>query len=163
MDYEPVAWHDFFVATVGASASLTGLLFVAVSINLAAIVKSKVLPLRALETLSLLMTLVLLSIFVLVPGQGRVALGAELLGLGLVVGGILLVARLHLEHPAEDPWHWKAGPLVVILLGNLPTVAAGISLLANGGGGLYWLVASIILGLLGAVSNAWVLLIEIQR
>jgi modulator of FtsH protease len=60
------------VTTAGASASLTGLLFVAVSINLPAIVKSKVLPLRALETLSLLMTLVLLSIFVLAPGQGRV-------------------------------------------------------------------------------------------
>jgi hypothetical protein len=163
MNYDPEAWHDLFEATVGAAASLTGLLFVAVSINLAAIVKSKVLPQRALETLCLLMTLLLLSIFVLVPGQGRDALGAELLGLGLVVIVVLLAARLRIKHPAEDPWHWKVLPVVFILLGTLPTIAAGISLLANGGGGISWLVASIVLGLLAAVANAWVLLIEIHR
>jgi hypothetical protein len=44
-----------------------------------------------------------------------------------------------------------------LLLGNVPTVAAGMRPLANGGGGLDWLGGPIILGLLGAVSNAWVL------
>jgi hypothetical protein len=34
----------------------------------------------------------------------------------------------------------------VILAGTLPTVAAGISVLVRGGGGLYWLVAALILG-----------------
>ncbi|HVS99677.1 MAG TPA: hypothetical protein VHE08_04100 [Solirubrobacterales bacterium] len=32
--YDPVEWHDLFVAAAGASAALLGLLFVAVSINL---------------------------------------------------------------------------------------------------------------------------------
>jgi hypothetical protein len=31
------------------------------------------------------------------------------------------------------------------------------------GGGLYWLVPSALLGIVGAVINAWVLLIEILR
>jgi hypothetical protein len=42
-------------------------------------------------------------------------------------------------------------------------IVAGISLLAAAGGGLYWLVAEIVLGLTGAMLNAWILLVEIQR
>jgi hypothetical protein len=33
----------------------------------------------------------------------------------------------------------------------------------RGGGGLYWLVAALILGFVGAVFNAWILLVEIHR
>jgi hypothetical protein len=45
----------------------------------------------------------------------------------------------------------------------LPFVAAGASLLLQGGGGLYWLVPALVLALLNAVGSAWVLLIEILR
>ncbi len=40
-------------------------------------------------------------------------------------------------------------------------IAAGISLLAGGGGGLYWLVPAVLIGILSGLLNAWVLLIEI--
>ena len=40
---------------------------------------------------------------------------------------------------------------------------AGISLAAHWGGGLSWLVPATILGIAGAVYNAWVLLVEIVR
>ncbi len=42
-------------------------------------------------------------------------------------------------------------------------IVAGISLLAGAGGGPYWLVAAVVLGIAGALFNAWILLIEIQR
>jgi len=37
--YSTAAWANFFVAEVGASAALVGLLFVAVSINLTKIIE----------------------------------------------------------------------------------------------------------------------------
>jgi hypothetical protein len=45
--FDPSAWHDFFVGSMGASAALTGLLFVAISINLEQILKFPNLPGRA--------------------------------------------------------------------------------------------------------------------
>jgi hypothetical protein len=38
-----------------------------------------------------------------------------------------------------------------------------ISLIAHWGGGLYWLAPTALLGIVGAVYNAWVLLVEIVR
>jgi len=42
-------------------------------------------------------------------------------------------------------------------------VAGAIRLFVSAGGGLYWFVPAVILGFIGSVANAWVLLIEILR
>ena len=39
--YQPEQWHDMFVAMAGAVAALTGLIFVAVSINLERVLKGQ--------------------------------------------------------------------------------------------------------------------------
>jgi hypothetical protein len=46
---------------------------------------------------------------------------------------------------------------------TLPIVAAGVGMLGWGEGGLYWLVVSVVLSILVAVLDAWVLLVEIHR
>jgi hypothetical protein len=51
----------------------------------------------------------------------------------------------------------------LIVGASLPMVIAGVTLMAGGGGGLYWLLPEVLLALLGAVTNAWVLLVEIHR
>jgi hypothetical protein len=48
-------------------------------------------------------------------------------------------------------------------LATVPCTLAGLSLTAHWGGGLYWLVPTALLGIAGAVYNAWVLLVEIVR
>ncbi len=161
--YQPGSWHDLFVASAGAAAALTGLIFVAVSINLAQILADSRLPTRAAETLVVLLGLLFVSVFVLVPGQARTVLGSEIGVLGLVMAVILLPRRRKVPREAGEPLTWTLVPLLVILGSTIPMIAAGISVLAGAGGGLYWLVPELILGFTGAILNAWILLVEIQR
>src|ERR1700677_4984867 len=89
MNGAPTAgWENFFVAEVGAAAALTGLLFVAVSINLARILAVPHLPDRAGETLVVLGGVLAAATFGLVPDQGHVALGCEIGATGLFVWGV---------------------------------------------------------------------------
>jgi len=156
-------WHDMFVAIAGAAAALTGLLFVAVSINLTRILEFEILPTRAVETLSIMIGLLLLSVIMLVPGQGSTLLGAEILVLGVVLTAVLLPKRLRIPRNKAEPLTWTITPILIVTAGTLPMVIAGISVLAGGGGGLYWLVPEVILGFVGAILNAWILLVEINR
>lgn len=72
-------WHDFFLAAAGAAAVLAGLVFVGVSINLEMIMSDPAYGLagRALEALVLLVAVLVVTLLLLVPSQGRVLAGAE--------------------------------------------------------------------------------------
>ena len=52
---------------------------------------------------------------------------------------------------------------MIVAATGVPLAAAGLSLVAGAGGGLYWTVPALVAGFAGAVVNAWVLLIEILR
>jgi hypothetical protein len=159
--YDPSEWSDLFVASGGASAALAGLVFVAVSINIERILQFAGLPERALQTVLLLLSVVLVSIIGLIPGQGNTALGGELLGEGLLFGVVIaLLAKRSLRHVSESrAWILRA----MLALGTLPLIVGGASLIAEAGGGLYWTVGGILGAIAGAVANAWVLLVEILR
>lgn len=162
--YDPAEWHDLFVAIAGATAALAGLLFIAISINLGEIVRSKVLPLRAVDSLGVMVVALLVSIFILTPGQSRTALGLELLVTGLLACVVLLRPWLaRIGAPKENPQEQRVLPVISVACSLVPIAIAGLTLLLEAGGGLYWLVPSLIVGFLVAVSSAWVLLLEIHR
>jgi hypothetical protein len=162
-------WHDFFLAQAGAAGVLTGLVFVGVSINLQKIVSDPRSGLagRAAEALILLVAVLVASVLVLVPAQGADVLGAEVLVVGLATW--VWIAAIQLPRMLE--WTTMRADLRVsfvlrVVLGQVTTLAlviAGVTLLWVGPGGLYWLVASTVIAILGALSDAWVLLVEINR
>ncbi len=161
--YDHEAWTDFAVGVVGATAALTGLLFVAVSINLERILKFPRLPARAGSTLSLLVALLIAGTLLLTPDQSRVALGLELAALGALLVGLGLVVGRAERASGPAPLHWKLIPFVVALLPAVLLLTAGVSLTLGAGGGLYWLTAAFVAGFAGTTLNAWVLLVEIHR
>jgi hypothetical protein len=162
--YAPEEWKDLFVAVAGASAALAGLLFVAVSINVERIIKYEGLPERGLEALTMLLVPLVVSIAGLLPGQNHVALGLELLGItAALVAMLLRLPIAQLPEGIETPSGYVLGRRLVRLSG---TVLLGIGALAElfaVAGGLYWIAAAIVALILGAVVNAWVLLVEILR
>lgn len=160
--YDVDAWHDLFVMTGGAAAALAGLIFVAVSLNHEAILEIAALPALAARTLSILIGLVLLSLVCLAPGQSRVALGIEVFGIGSALAAIVLTTTLRNLGGAHQA-RWRISLLTLAITGSSPAVVAGVSLIAGAGGGLYWLLAQCITGIVVAVYYGWILLIEIRR
>ena len=160
--YSSQDWSDLFVASAGASAALTGLLFVAVSVNIERILEFSGLPERALQTLLLLLSVVAISLIGLVPGQTATALGVELLVLS--VGFCTAICWLLNRTMSGAREYERAGlHLAYTVPGALAPVVGAVSLLAGAGGGLYWIAAGIIGAILGASVNAWVLMVEILR
>jgi hypothetical protein len=162
--YSTAEWESLFLAEAGASAALAGMLFVALSINLERILKGAGLPGRAGEAIVLLLSVLVVSTWVLVPGQSPRVLGVELLGSGLLAWLILLVIHVRAVRGHVGPSRaLLSGRIILAQVAVLPLLGGGVSLLLRTGGGLYWLVPGILLCLVMAVLDAWVLLIEILR
>jgi hypothetical protein len=162
-------WHDFFLAAAGAAAILAGLVFVSVSINLSMIISNPTSGWtgRALEALVLFIAVLIVTCLLLVPAQGTVVAGAEVLAVGVADwAAIVAIQLLHLRNwqSLEANLRWQFVRRVVLgQVATLPFVVAGVAVLSWGVGGLYWLVAGVIFSFLAAVAGAWVLLVEIHR
>ncbi len=157
-------WGNFFVAEVGASAALAGLVAVAISINIARILAYPHLPARAAETLALLTSIFVLASLGLLPGESERLFGAEAI--------VVALASLSFAARAQTmSWGFKSGAslprrvarsaVTAVVHGAL--IVGGVILIAGATGGLYWVAAGVIAALASGVWNAWVLLVEILR
>jgi hypothetical protein len=162
--YTPAQWSSFFSAQVGASAALTGLLFVAISINLAKIVAFPHLTPRAAKAVVTLTGILLAASLCLVPGQPKKLLASELNLLGVLVWIMITVTQR--AHSRGNPYINRRQKWLYAVLAQMsvvPVVVCGVSLLYSRGGGLYWLAAAVFVSFVSALLDAWVLLIEVQR
>jgi hypothetical protein len=161
-------WSDFFAAAAGASAALSGLIFVAVSINMRAIFDeekkagSSYLTGRALESLVALLIVLGISLVGLDPSIGRAVFAACLIACALgTAASPIRAIRAYLPSRVKP----VAFNLRLFLASLLCAVYAtgGATLIAQAGGGLHWLPFAFVLAVSIAASNAWILLVEILR
>src|SRR5258706_11373782 len=110
---------------------------------------------RAREALIALTVLLTVAIFVLIPEQGRVALGVELLVVSIIVWGVSLRLQLRTLHalPARRRRSW-IGRLI-----GLDTAIAGITLAGAGLvtgrlGGFLWLLPTVLICPIWATDKA---------
>jgi hypothetical protein len=161
--YDPGSWSTFFALTGTVAATLTGLFFVAFSLRVRDLQLSAVIRTRAAYLLALLVVIVIYSAFVLMPGQSRAAVAAEILltsvaGLAYLCGWCLpRLVRLAV-FPVDLVVRWIAG-VTGLLLGT----GAGISLLTGNGGGLYFLAFGALLLIANEVASAWSLIVGIGK
>ena len=156
------AWSDFAVAAAGAAAALAGLLFVALSINITAVLSSPHTTARAGSALVLLASPVFLALTLLVPWGSLTTLGVVLLVLALLatVGLAVMLPRPIPQVPVAAWVVFTVVPPAVLCAG---TILAAVGVLVGGLGGLIWLAPAIGFALFGGLVGAWVLLVEILR
>jgi hypothetical protein len=157
----PADWQDFAEMTGGASAALTGLLFVAVSLNASRIAGHQGLRASAVQTLVLFMAPLVMAAVLLAPGQADWVLGAELSAIGLITSWILLGIRRVKRSLTDDENNLIAifnrrGPNVMVML---LFVASGITLACGQPNGLYLLLPASLVALASGVLNAWYFLL----
>ena len=161
--YDAGAWHDFFVTAGTGAAALTGLLFVALSIQLDRILGHPEHRFRARGNFFGLTLVMVMALVVLMP-----TLNSRWLGVGLILPNVTAAV--------VNAWHLRgvlpvllSGPIafplrvglsyVLILMG----VFGGISVMVGVGGGLVWPAIESIGMLLIALLGAWSLLVGVAQ
>ena len=157
-------WNDFYVATAGAAAALTGLIFVGISINLKRILAYPALVTRASFSLILLMSILIFSLLLLIPKEDHAFLAYILALTGAAVWIAVMQSDIRIYRKMEKQYkkHFVLS-LILDQISTLPYLIGGISLLYPGEAGYYWFAAAFIFSYMKAVWDAWVLLIEILR
>ncbi|HUA08497.1 MAG TPA: hypothetical protein VMA98_04425 [Candidatus Acidoferrales bacterium] len=149
-------WNVVAQIAAGASATLLGLLFVAVQLNREWIVKQAALRGRTIQTLLIFMLPLIASVVLAIPHQSVRVLGGELVVIDCLYGtGLVVVSRMNKAITPLDRLR-NIGPPG--LLTTLVTLISGATLVCGQSSGLYWLVAAIVLALIGGVGDAWMLL-----
>ena len=160
MGYMASMWLGFGGALAAVAGALTGLLFVALSVKGDVLSGSRSLSSRAAQTLVLFMTSVLIAV-VLVAPQPRAALGAELLAVAAASGVILFVLDRRAGHASDRGVaryieRFSPNTITAVLV-----AVAGLTLLLQAGGGLYWLIPAAVASLVGGVVNACLFLVRL--
>jgi hypothetical protein len=156
-------WHDFYMMAGTAAASLLGLLFVGISLNLDAIrrAENESLNVLAAQTLGNFVYVLLFAIILLIPGQDPTGIGLPLFVMG--VFGLWNSGR-HLRTAVRN--RRESGPAYIFWHHVLPTsafvvlISVSIQVWQGDTHVLYWMIGVIIIFLLIATRNSWDLLVR---
>jgi hypothetical protein len=159
--YDPTDWHDFATGLAGASAALTGLVFVAVSIHLQAVLADPVHKRRAESTFVSLLVVLGASLLLLLPGLSADVYGSLSVGIALAmsVRAIRSAVVLKTGEVGREPWlSWGVAMASYAVL-----FVGGIGLLTRGAGGLYLVACGLLLMAARAMVIVWVLFVSLSE
>jgi modulator of FtsH protease len=157
--YDPAIWRDYFVMVGGASAALTGLVFVAMTLHLQDIVNHPVHRHRARTILTGLTAVFLRCGLVLMGGQSRQAVAVEIIGVLVVVEWILYRSTRDAFMAADRSVLLRAiGSFACLVVEQLGAVA----LFLGGVWGLYVVGLGMMASFVFMISGAWLLLVGVE-
>jgi hypothetical protein len=168
-DFHAVAesWHDFYLTAGASAATLIGLLFVGLSINLDAFTADEGATLRLLaeQAFSNLIYVLLIALFVLIPNQDPESLTIELGIIGAF--GVVRVARRWRTFGGRGD---RFGHRAYLLrrvglpgLASLGLVLVALWISRDWFSAFFWLVGVVLVYLMSAADSAWDLLVEVGR
>jgi len=157
-------WAELFTVTATVAATLLGLLFVVLTLDRDQLTSDPVRSAWARECFGGLVALLVIGLSGLVPESNPKQFGIALIALGAILAAIgvsLQIRTLHrLPLERRPTWLLRVG---VLNAAALTTIVAGATLLAQSGGGLYWILATVAIYLGWSLANAWRLVIPARE
>jgi hypothetical protein len=157
--FHPNQWSDFFLLVGTGAATLTGLIFIALTIHLRILTQDLVHRGRALSSLTGLVVAFLQCSVVLLPNQAHKLIGIELMLLALIgvsvfLLGIYRTVKSNIHTPTFSNNRAITGILLYLIemTGSLILVLGHIS-------GLYITALGILANLFFIVTGAWILVV----
>ncbi len=149
------SWQNLYIMLGSSAAALTGLLFVAVSLQAKSIVNDPVLRVRASANTMMSVILIFNAAILLVP-QSVIAIGIELCGVAVVYIAWAGRRIIHLKRSGRKT---PTRAFISISL-NLLGIISGLSLIFRSGGGMYITTIQFVAILAWVIFNAWSLLLD---
>jgi hypothetical protein len=159
--YRPDQWHDFFVMVGGGAAALTGLVFVAMSLNLDVIAKDATHRYRAIGTLTGFTAAFVICALVLMGGQNYQVVGIEWLTISSIATVIHVNGYVQAIKRGESSVGLRPNRLVVGTTLYIGEIIGAIILILGHIAGLYVAAVSLISLLAFMVTGAWLLLMGV--
>jgi hypothetical protein len=157
--YNPEQWKDFFVLIGTGSAALTGLVFVAITIDIKRVAKDATQRYRAINMLSGFTAAFIVSSLALMGGQTYRAVGIEwfivsLLAIVINTNGYIQAYKLHSSLYALSPFRIVGGS--VCYLGQ---IIGSLVLYFGSSRGIYISAIALILNFCFFISGSWLLIL----
>ena len=161
--YKPELWHDFFVMVGGGAAALTGLVFVAMSLNIDMIAGDATHRHRAIGTLVGFAAAFMTCALVIMGGQDHRAVGFEWLVVGSLAGVIYVNGYIQAIRRDGSSLGRSLSRLVVGTALYLGQVVGAILFMLGYIAGLYVAAVTMIILQAWGITGAWLLVIGVHR
>ncbi len=158
--YRPELWNGFFTMVGGGVAALTGLVFVALSLNVKDMTDDATHKYRSINTLAGLAAIFVRCGLVLMAGQSHTAVGIELFTVA-AMGAISFLygfrqAFKYEAHPSKQRLAAGSCLYLVELAGALVLILGSVA-------GLYMAAVAILLNVAFMISAAWLLVVGVYN
>jgi modulator of FtsH protease len=159
-----LAWHDFYLLVGGAAATLVGLLFVAITLNIPRLrgAESRDAFRLAERSFGNFLILIVLSLGMLIPTPSSFGLGAWLVV--IAIAALARTAASVLRDVKRKAWRGRRrvdaiGTALVPALTYASLLAGGLGVLHDDAAALYYLIGAVIGLLASATMVSWRILL----
>jgi hypothetical protein len=157
--YRPDQWHDFFVTVGGGAAALTGLVFVAMSLNLGVIAQDATHRYRAIGTLAGFTAVFMICALALMGGQNHVAVGIEWAVVAGIAAFVYVYGYIQAIRRGASSVGLQLRRLVTGTACCVAEVAGAVVLILGYVAGLYVAAAAMVIMVGFMISGAWLLIV----
>ena len=157
--YRPDQWHDFFIMVGGGAAVLTGLVFVAMSLNVNVITQDATHRYRAIGTLTGITAAFVICSLALLGHQDHYSVGIEWMVVAAIAAGVYLYGYVQATRLGGSVAWLRLHRVVSGTACYLAEVVGAALLIAGQITGLYIAAAAMIIRLAFMVSGAWLLIV----